>query len=85
MARLPGKAAHRVSRHPVATRQRREQPQPQSCDQHRADAAHYHRSDRAEQRGVGAGLEFAQLVGRADEDRIDCRATPNITDTPKIS
>jgi hypothetical protein len=47
--------------------QLRKPPHPQPRHGDGADPADHHRRHRAEGRGHDAGLEFAQLVGRADE------------------
>jgi hypothetical protein len=52
--------------------QRREQPQPEARHDKRAHAAQHHRAHRPQPGRGGAGLEFAQLVGSADEQRVDC-------------
>ncbi|KAG1259776.1 hypothetical protein G6F60_014610 [Rhizopus arrhizus] len=48
----------------------REPPHPQSRHGDRAQAADHHRRHGPEQFGRHAGLEFAQLVGRADEQGV---------------
>lgn len=70
----------------VGIEQLREEAHPEAGHHDGADAAQQHGRDGSEEGGSGSGLEFAELVGGADEKRVDRgHPSPHLVRGPELN